>query len=430
MPAPEPAVALPGSATAPAHALGWLVVANAVGLWVSLTLAWPTLGNLAAPLTYGRWVPVHLNGQLYGWTAIPLVALLLRVYWPGGGHQCMPRLAVTAWSGALAFACADWLLGGSGGKLFMDWAGTSRVLFPLALLILSICLAAGYLRHRQDWTMTGRVLRVILWLVLLPVPFLMAWAASPSLFPPVNPDSGGATGSSLLGSTLALVIIFWMAPALMGAERTRPTGRVERAGPWLLAVHFAAYLLGLEHGDASHHQPVQVWALFTLWFWPPLLAVRMRAFAWPAPARRWLLSFGAWGTLLTFTACLMFLPGALDRLKFTNAFVAHTHLAMAGMLTSFNLLLLLRLHPGLGDTLGRRGPFLVWHGGLLLHLGTLFTAGWIEAREPAAAFSAHGGIHALYVLRSLAGALMLAASVLWLRLPRALPARGPQPEIL
>ena len=40
-------------------------------LWLSLLLLWPGLGDLFAPLTYGRWMPLHMNWQLYGWTALP-----------------------------------------------------------------------------------------------------------------------------------------------------------------------------------------------------------------------------------------------------------------------------------------------------------------------------------------------------------------------
>ena len=54
------------------HALGWLAFGNAVGLYLALLLMEPRLQ--AGIWTYGRWVPVHLNAQLYGWTALPLVA--------------------------------------------------------------------------------------------------------------------------------------------------------------------------------------------------------------------------------------------------------------------------------------------------------------------------------------------------------------------
>ena len=39
---------------------------------------------------------------------------------------------------------------------------------------------------------------------------------------------------------------------------------------------------------------------------------------------------------------LSFLPGVLDRIKFSQALVGHSHLAMAGFTTSFVVLVLVR----------------------------------------------------------------------------------------
>jgi cytochrome c oxidase cbb3-type subunit 1 len=62
------------------HALAWLTVACGVGLLLALLLLFPGLNP--GPLTYGRWMPLHLDLALYGWLALPLVALLLRAYRP------------------------------------------------------------------------------------------------------------------------------------------------------------------------------------------------------------------------------------------------------------------------------------------------------------------------------------------------------------
>ena len=64
-PAPEDE----GVSTAVKHALGWLVFGNAVGLYLSVLLLVPSWQ--VGAWTYGRWVPVRLNVQLYGWTALP-----------------------------------------------------------------------------------------------------------------------------------------------------------------------------------------------------------------------------------------------------------------------------------------------------------------------------------------------------------------------
>lgn len=106
------------------HSLGWLVAANLAGLWLAVLLLWPGLNDLLAPLTYGRWVPLHLDWQLYGWCALPLVGLLFHYYLPEDDRAAFAaRLSLAIWSLALLAGGLSWLAGGVGGKLFLDWAG-------------------------------------------------------------------------------------------------------------------------------------------------------------------------------------------------------------------------------------------------------------------------------------------------------------------
>lgn len=404
-----------GVALATRHALGWMCAANVVGLWLSLCLVWPRAGELSGAFTYGRWIPLHLNAHLYGWSSLPLVAVLLAAFFPHHLRENWSRHAVTAWSTALAFACASWLTGRTSGKLFMDWTGASRVLFPAALAGLACALAVGLHAGWKTWNPINRMWRLLLLLALVPVPAILYWAADPSLYPTINPHSGGATGSSLLGSTLVLIAIFLFSPTLLSIPPRVPLPRWTRVLPPLLAVHFAGYLL-LERGDASHHATDQIAGLFTLLPWPFVLAVRLRLHAWPAGTRRWLLAFATWGVVLTVSACLMFLPGALEKSKFTNAFVAHTHMAMAGMLTSFLMIVLIALNPGAtADAMGGAKPFWIWQAGCTLHVLSMFGAGAIEAANPGALFGPSAPIDFLYALRMLAGMAMLDASVRWLR---------------
>ena len=51
----------PFGRTVALHSLGWLVAANVVGVWLGVTLLWPEMGDRLAPLTFGRWVPLHLD---------------------------------------------------------------------------------------------------------------------------------------------------------------------------------------------------------------------------------------------------------------------------------------------------------------------------------------------------------------------------------
>jgi hypothetical protein len=65
--------------------------------------------SLAGPWTYGRWMPVHINLQLYGWCSLPLAAFPLKLYqadrWPAAQWS---RTALWAWSVALTAGSLSW----------------------------------------------------------------------------------------------------------------------------------------------------------------------------------------------------------------------------------------------------------------------------------------------------------------------------------
>lgn len=129
-----------------------------------------------------------------------------------------------------------------------------------------------------------------------------------------------------------------------------------------------------------------------------------------------MLAFLGWGGLLVVSAVLIFLPGVLDRVKFTNTLVAHAHLAMAGLATSFAVLVLIVLTEatGLGRIFMERTSFGLWQAGCVAHVSVLVVAGTLEALDPGVLFRLDPGISALYAVRWLAGAAMLAASLRWL----------------
>ena len=56
------------------HSLAWLVIANGVGVLLATMLLVPRLNIPFGEWTYGRWMSVHMNLQLYGWCSLPLVA--------------------------------------------------------------------------------------------------------------------------------------------------------------------------------------------------------------------------------------------------------------------------------------------------------------------------------------------------------------------
>jgi cytochrome c oxidase cbb3-type subunit 1 len=385
------------------HALVWLAVTCSVGMLLSVLLVAPDLGKVFGPLTYGRWMPLHLNLALYGWLALPLVALLLRAF----GAERGAEIAVQVWSGSLMVGAIGWLSGETTGKAFLDWSGVSRVVFLLSQLVLAGVLAVG---------LAGRKARGlwVLWMGLLTVPVALWVATSPSTYPPVNPDTGGPTGASLLGSTLFVIAIFAGTPLLLGLARRDETWKAGWRLFGALGLH-SVFFVAVAQGDHSHREPLQITAVASLLVWAWLLPRWLRRFDWPEGSRPWLRAFLAWGGALLVTAVPMFLPGFLDRIKFTNALVGHAHLAMAGAASSFAALILVVVNDRtrLRGCLGSRGSFALWHGGNVLHVAALVAAGWVEAVDPGALFRGEMVITAFYLVRALAGAAMLAASWRW-----------------
>ena len=401
------------------HALGWLACGNLVGLWLATLLLAPELGGGLAALAYGRWVPVHLGVQLYGWCAVPLLGLLFRLYRVAESDPRGARWALAAWSGTLAAAALSWLAGRVSGKPFLEYSGAARVLLVGTMTLVATVLArAWWRRTRVEWA-GGRRARWraagagLLLLVLAALPATMWIATSPAVEPPVNPASGGATGTSLMGSSLAVVAIFLLTPAAVGL-RPRSGWRAVAPSIALLAAHLLWFVL-LDHGPHTHHEWVQIASLASLAIWPPALARFFRAFDWPTGSRRWLASLLAWGALLVGTGVLVFLPGILERAKFTHLLVAHAHLAMAGMCSSYLVLVLVGLlrRTPLAHLFSGRAAFVGWHLGGAVHLAALVGLGILEARDPGAPFQADPTAVALWATRAAAGAVMAAASLAW-----------------
>jgi cytochrome c oxidase cbb3-type subunit I len=408
-------------ADAARHGLLWLVVGNALGLLLALLLLEPRLGELLTPWTYGRLMPLHLNVQLFGWCSLPLVALLFLGFLPADGRSPLAGVALHGWSAALALGAASWLFGATTAKPFLDWAGPARWVLLAELVLLEVALVVGWWQRTRPTAAArpGRLGRLRGWLtlaLLATVPAALWVATRPEVYPPINPATGGPTGGSLLGSTLGIVAIFLLCPYLLDLTPTRPTRRAAWLSFGLFGLHALAFGL-LDHGDHSHRELAQFAAVASLAVWPPVLWLWLRRFQWPAGSGRWLAAFAAWGTLLVGTAIATFLPGVLERLKFTNGLVAHAHLAMAGMVTSFLLLALVATGAGhgLGRPLAAARPFWLWNLGTLLHVGALLVAGWIEGGDLGWIVRGGAPLTVPYSLRAAAGALMLLASLEWLR---------------
>ena len=405
------------------HALFWLVIGNAIGVMIAILLLMPGLNAFLGEWTYGRWMMVHMNTALYGWCSLPMVAVLFKLYGADrGAMQKWCRPVLWLWSGALVVGSASWLSGHSSGKLFLDWSGYARFFFPLAMGGLWLLLVASFVRGRgvhKEGIRAGSV-KMLGLLVLLAIPFLIFITASPNLYPVVNPDTGGPTGASQLESSLGIVAILLVLPFAITRRAEGHSAFVRFSWMVLAAEAILCALLG--RSDISHHRPAQYLSLGSLLAWLPIMPAYYKAFEWHAGTRRWRTALLWWWSGLVVTGWVLFLPGILDRLKFTDALVGHSLGAVAGFLTAMLIFAMVQLL-GEGDAwiFNRSWSFHAWNWGVLAYVVVISVAGWIEGGDPA--FTIAPGItrNLLYVARLLTGIAMLAASVEWFVAAFALP---------
>lgn len=399
------------------HSLAWLVFANAIGVLLAVLLLFPTLNTQLGEWTYGRWMMVHMNLELYGWASLPLVGFLFRVYDADRGATAnWTRPVLWVWSAALGVGAVSWLSGNSSGKLFLDWSGYARIIFPLALLTLWLFLAfafAGQLRDGQPKRAIGLAARLSGLALLLAVPIVLYAASSPGSYPPVNPATGGPTGASQLESSLAIVAIVLMLPFGLTVRKLEKSNTVALA--WLVLIGEILLCIGLGRGDTSHHQPAQFLSLASLLVWLPITPAYYSAFQWHRESRRWRRAFLWWWSALLVTGWLFFLPGVLDHFKFTDGLVGHSFVAMAGFASSLLIFAMVQLLGEGGWIFNGNRSFVLWHVGVIAYVLLMTVAGWFEAFD--AAFIIVPGVvrNVIYALRLITGILMLTASVAWLR---------------
>ena len=408
------------------HALSWWFIGGAAGWLMASLLVVPELSRYLGPFSYGRWAPVHLNLTLYGALALPWVGVLLAGYEVGAeGRGGRGRWALAVWSAGLAVGTVSWLSGRSSGKLFLDWSGPAKWLFLVALAVLAVVLLEGQLRRRDGRQSLESIGLWVLWAALAWVPWALSNATKPSIYPPINPASGGPTGNSLLGSSLGLVLVIWLAPRLLGLARRSDTGvRWLDLAIWTSFGLQALVFVALGTGDHSHREVSQWAALASVAVWGVWIPLDYRRFHWPPGSRPWCRIALVWGAVLLADGILQFLPGPLQRGKFTHLLVGHAHLAMAGFAAAVSALL---LHVGLSGgaraaVFDDRPAFLLWNGGTVLHCSALFALGALEAMDPSTMLRGGPWIVALLWLRWLAGGVMLIAVGRWLS---SVTVRGP-----
>lgn len=403
-------------ASAAWHSLLWLVVANAIGAMLAVLLLFPALNRLLGEWTYGRWMMVHMNLELYGWTALPLVGFLFRVYGADRGRLALwCRPALWAWSAALIVGSISWLSGYSSGKLFLDWSGYAGLVFPAALLALWLLLLVALMKGQFDRRKTTRVAtaaKLAGLLVLLAVPFAIYLAANPNLYPAVNPDTGGPTGASQLESSLAIVLILLLLPFGITRRREEPSKSI--AAGWIVLIAESLLCSAMSRADVSYRQPVQYLSLGLLMVWLPLTPAYYAAFEWNESTRRWRQAFLWWWATLVITGWIMFLPPVLDRFKFTDALVGHSFIATAGFTSSLLIFVMVQLLGEGAWIFNRLRSFYVWQAAVVGYIVVMSAAGCYEAADPSFTIVPGLARDILYSIRLLTGILMLLASLDWL----------------
>ncbi len=422
---PDASHASPGVAAAVLHSLLWLVAGNAIGVMIAILLLLPGLNPWLGEWTYGRWMMVHMNILLFGWCSLPMLGFLFKAYGADRGKlSAWCRPVVWGWSAALVVGSISWLSGHSSGKLFLDWNGFARVFFPLAMVALWLLLAAAFVRNPTLSARSGlpaRVTKLAGLLALLAVPFAIYTASSPTLYPFFNPDTGGPTGASQLESSLGVVLILLVLPFGIARRNIRST-RILTVS-WLVFLAEAILCAMLGRTDTSHRLPSQYLSLGSLVVWIALIPAYYNAFAWNPATLRWRIAFFWWWGGLVVSGCLTFLPGILDRLKFTDGLVAHSLVSVAGFLTALLIFVMIQL---IGEEdawiFNRNWSFHAWNLGVLAYVVLFTLAGWIEGANPAFTIIPGLARNAFYFVRLLTGVSMLLGSLEWLVATSSLPA--------
>lgn len=391
------------------HAFTWLLVGNAAGLVLALLLVFPQLNDILAPLTYGRLAPVHHNVQLYGWCALPLVAVLGHVYLNSNQRMGWRAWLIDLWSLVLVSGCISWLGGSSSAKPFMEWRGTGLALFAMALVALWLGLGTGWFSASNRWR--SAPLKSVALLLLGLVPIVFVWAARPQVYPAVNPASGGATGTSLLMSSLGIFVILMLVPRVLGCQSQRI-----RFELWAILIVTLIACAVMSHGDVSHHDLSQIVGLALVLIWPYLLYRDWMRAQFGSSTRNWMISQFAWLGLLVVDGWVLFLPGVLERLKFGHGLVAHAHMAMAGFWSSATIVILAQIDGSAGRVARDPIGFVLWQVGTLSHVLALTLFGVFEWIFQSDLMMSGSLSQTAMWLRFFAGLCVALASWRWFRL--------------
>ena len=400
-----------------AHALFWLVCANLIGLSLSLLLLFPNWNAFLGSLSYGHWVPLHLNFQLYGWVSIPLLGLIFRFFYGSSIREVEAGLIsgmLWMWSTGVGIGGVSWLNGSVTGKVFLDWKGPAAAIFLWSIICIWILLLRKTFVERavtQGWLLFSRSAFLF---ILFTVPIILFFAIRPEVYPSVNPLSGGPTGVSLLGSTLGAILLFILAPSALTEDRSSQIARTRNKLLVLWGIQMIVFGFS-DHGDASHRESWQIAWLALVLPWPLLMPHFYGLFRWKSENRIWRHAFAFWMALLFASAFAMFLPGINEMVKFTNALVAHAHMALAGLVSSFGMIILIQLPipPSVSAALSAKVPFFCWNGCLLGMVLVLSGYGVAEGLHPWREVMGTSLRTIVYSSRTFFGAGMFLSSFFW-----------------
>ncbi|MCU0797657.1 MAG: hypothetical protein MUF31_17180, partial [Akkermansiaceae bacterium] len=153
----------------------------------------------------------------------------------------------------------------------------------------------------------------------------------------------------------------------------------------------------------------QIGAMLTLVPWIVLLPRWWGRYQWPEESVPWRGWMFFWWAFLVVSGVTAFFPGMLDRLKFTQGLVAHSHLAMAGFTSSFCATLLATL----GVRVGNTRSIVFWNGAALGMVLSLSIMGWLEGADQGWMMARPAWRTAGLGVRTLCGAVMLVVAVKW-----------------
>jgi len=243
--------------------------------------------------------------------------------------------------------------------------------------------------------------------VLALVPLSLAFAASPAVYPPVDRTTGGPTGSSLLGSALIVINLMVILPRAVAEQHDKAV----KPGIWIFLAFSWLFFGVTEAIGGTHFQWYQIVAMGMLLPWVWMLPRDWARFSWPDGSRGWRTAMFAWWGFLVVSGFLMYQPGVLDQIKFTQGLVAHSHLAMAGFTTSFCAMLLVLLT---GRRMGANWTVWTWHLAALAMIVTLALVGWREGDGPSWMLEQPAWRMWGFAARAFCGLLMWIVSIRWL----------------